>query len=238
MGAIGAFISFINLEKKYMNSKLKKLKATVDKIDKKAAQGSVLVTMSKGKKEAKTLVVEENKSNSNLGLVSAAKATASAPQALDIDFNEVEVTDKDIREIVENAPKGNVPQVNVTYNVARKTWILTSKCSYKTDDGWTITAPKGYETDLASIPRFLWAIISSFELSLSAPLFHDLLYRCGGDLPDGQLTPVKVPKHKFKRKDADNIFKELMKKEGVSKLKYLSAYQAVRTFAAPSWKGK
>lgn len=170
----------------------------------------------------------------------------SAPKDFDIDYEGVELTDDDINEIVKNAPNdavagdslsSPVPTVNLTYDVSADSWILTSDCVYTTDDGWTITAKKDFVFDLASVPRFLWAIISSFDLSLIAPLYHDLLYRNGGLLPDGQLSPVKNPPHRFTRKEADRILYELMKKAQVIWWKREAAYRAVRTFSGFAWKG-
>lgn len=170
----------------------------------------------------------------------------SAPKDFDIDYNDVDLTDDDIHQIVKNAPKdavtrnslsSPVPTVHFTYDVRGNSWILTSDCVYTTDDGWTITAKKDFVFDLASVPRFLWAIISSFDLSLIAPLYHDLLYRNGGRLPDGQLSPVKNPPYRFTRKEADRILYELMKKAQVPWWKREAAYRAVRTFSGFAWKG-
>jgi len=40
-----------------------------------------------------------------------------------------------------------------------------------------IVIPRGFVTDLASIPRFLWWVIAPFELSITAPIVHDWCYR-------------------------------------------------------------
>ena len=168
-----------------------------------------------------------------------------APESFDIDCGGVNLTDADIHAIIENAPhdavtrdveSSPIPMVNLTYNVRDKSWILTSDCVYTTDAGWTITAKKDFVFDLASVPRFLWVLISSFDLSLIAPLYHDLLYRHGGLLPDGQLSPVKNPSYRFSREEADDILFELMKKAQVPWWKRRAAYRAVRTFSGFAWK--
>ncbi len=59
------------------------------------------------------------------------------------------------------------------------------------------------------IPRLFWALMASCELSLLAPIMHDLIYRSGGRviLPHGEVTPAgKI----FERKEADDLFPELM----------------------------
>ena len=114
-------------------------------------------------------------------------------------------------------------------------WILAEDCLYTTNDGFAITVKSGYKTDLASIPRIFWALISSFELSLAAPIFHDLIYRSAGEvaLPDGEVAPVgKI----FTRAEADNIFLELMTRAKISYWKRNVAYLAVHYFAEFAWR--
>ncbi|MBS0171541.1 MAG: DUF1353 domain-containing protein [Nitrospira sp.] len=93
---------------------------------------------------------------------------------------------------------------------------------------------RGFNSDLASIPRLLWAIVSSFELSLIAPIMHDLLYRCGGQvvLPHGEVAPAD---RRFGRKDADDLFLELMTRAEIVYWKRRVAYLAVRAFGQSSW---
>lgn len=114
-------------------------------------------------------------------------------------------------------------------------WILGEDCVYNTNDGFTITAKTGFKTDLASIPRIFWALIASFELSITAPVFHDLIYRSAGEVvpPDGEVIPSgKI----FTRLEADDIFLELMTRAKISYWKRNVAYLAVRHFAESSWR--
>jgi len=113
--------------------------------------------------------------------------------------------------------------------------VLFEKCSYQTA-GHTISARAGYETDLASIPRLFWSILAPEELSLAAPLFHDLIYRCGGSLPEDGLNPFDGKL--FERKEVDDLFLELMKKAKIPRWKRTAAYWAVRGFAGFAWKGQ
>ena len=115
-------------------------------------------------------------------------------------------------------------------------YFLVSNCSYRANDGYTITALKGFRTDLASIPRLLTVLISVQDLSITAPTFHDLLYRSGGDL----LPPLGVvsPHGKlFTKLEADDLFLELMTREQVSFFKRNFAYAAVRLAGRSAWKG-
>lgn len=114
-------------------------------------------------------------------------------------------------------------------------WVLTEDCVYTTNDGFTITAKSGFKTDLASIPRIFWALIASFELSVTAPILHDLIYRSAGEVepPDGEVAPAgKI----FTREEADDIFLELMTRAKISYWKRNVAYLAVRHFAEHAWR--
>jgi hypothetical protein len=114
-------------------------------------------------------------------------------------------------------------------------WVLNEDCVYTTNDNFTITAKSGFETDLASIPRMFWPLVASFELSVTAPVFHDLIYRSAGEVtpPDGEVSPAgKI----FTRLEADDIFLELMTRAKISYWIRNVAYLAVRSFAEHAWR--
>jgi len=78
--------------------------------------------------------------------------------------------------------------------------------------------PPGFDTDLASIPRIAWPLAAPFRSEFMRPaIVHDWLYR---------YTCV------FSRADADLIFYEMLKNEGVSSFKASIMYWAVRWFGA------
>ncbi|HRC43687.1 MAG TPA: DUF1353 domain-containing protein [Nitrospira sp.] len=126
-----------------------------------------------------------------------------------------------------------LPEPAVTYNNAE--WVLLDDCRYAALDGFIVTAKRGFKTDLASIPRLLWGFIASFELSLVAPIVHDLIYGSAGTvaLPDGEVTPADK---RFDRKEADDLFLELMTRSKVAYWKRNVAYLAVRAFGGSSWR--
>jgi hypothetical protein len=97
--------------------------------------------------------------------------------------------------------------------------------------GCTLFARKGYEFDLASVPRPVWPIIAPFELSILAPLFHDLIYEFKGNLPAESVTPFRT----FSRQDADDLFLRLMILERVPRWKRALAYTAVRSAGWTYW---
>lgn len=135
--------------------------------------------------------------------------------------------------------ESNLSPVYVTYFAAKKTWILLAdyRLVYEDKQGKRVIEfiiPINFEFDLASIPRFLWSIISSFELSIVAPLIHDYLYRYEGNNPFHKAsspTQEGLVSQRVTRKRADEIFYDLMILEGVPKWKAVAAFRAVRMFA-------
>lgn len=57
-----------------------------------------------------------------------------------------------------------------------KRWTIHEAFSYETDSGWIINVPKGFVTDLASVPRFLWPLFPPFGTYTRAAVLHDFLY--------------------------------------------------------------
>ena len=51
------------------------------------------------------------------------------------------------------------------------------KVKRETNKTETITVPKGFVTDLASVPRAMWWAIAPFDVARAA-IIHDLLYKC------------------------------------------------------------
>jgi len=126
-----------------------------------------------------------------------------------------------------------LPRPVVTYEAPD--WVLMEDCRYAAFDGWSITAKRGFRSDLASIPRLFWVVIAFHDLSLIAPIMHDVIYRCGGLvlLPHGEVEPAG---RKFERKDADDLFLELMTRSNIAYWKRNVAYLAVRAFGQSSWR--
>ena len=108
-----------------------------------------------------------------------------------------------------------------------KTWKLDSE--FIQEIGFTadingkvqfeITVPKGFETNLASTPRFLWAILPPFGRYTQASVIHDYLYYS----------------HEFIRSVSDRIFYELMLRYGTYKWKAKLMFWAVRLFGRFAW---
>lgn len=84
-----------------------------------------------------------------------------------------------------------------------------------------ILIPGGFDTDLASIPRWYWIFLSPARSSFIGPsILHDYLYLC----PFG-----------YSRRAVDNIFYSALRQNGVSTYTALKMYIAVRLFGSNSY---
>ncbi|WP_323885478.1 DUF1353 domain-containing protein [Aeromonas caviae] len=95
---------------------------------------------------------------------------------------------------------------------------------YVLSEHMSFTIPKGFVTDLASVPRCIWNIYPPFGLYTGAAVAHDYLYRT----KQMQVT----------RKEADALFKEQMHKAGVESSQAQLMYLAVRAFGWASFKDR
>ncbi len=101
--------------------------------------------------------------------------------------------------------------------------------TYKTEEslcfivnGKIYFVPERFETDLASIPRWYWSIISPARSDLiESAIIHDYLYQCHT---------------KFTRKQSDDILYSSLLHEGVSEYVAGKMYFAVRLFGASHFK--
>lgn len=85
-----------------------------------------------------------------------------------------------------------------------------------TVDNSTLVIPQDFDTDLASIPRWLWSIIApSRSEFIPASILHDYLYTCHNG---------------FERQQVDRIFYNVLLANGVPKLRAYQMYVAVRLF--------
>jgi hypothetical protein len=80
----------------------------------------------------------------------------------------------------------------------------------------TIIVPENFETDLASVPRIAWPVISPMKSYLVRPaVLHDWMYHA---------------KTGYSRYEADLIFYHAMRIEGMGRIKACLIYRTVRMF--------
>lgn len=96
-------------------------------------------------------------------------------------------------------------------------WCLVVSCKIA---GYEI--PEGFTTDLASIPPIARIAIPPCGPWTRAVILHDYLY----------FTPII----KLTRKDADDLFYQIMIEDDVSIVRRILAYTAVRLFGFLFWR--
>lgn len=101
-------------------------------------------------------------------------------------------------------------------------WKTYRRFTYYIDyvGGDSITVPKGFITDFASIPRMFWIILPPDGEYTQAAVLHDYLYF----------------KQSRSRKEADQIFLDAMGVLEVPNWKRYPMYHAVRMFGWIPWR--
>lgn len=61
-------------------------------------------------------------------------------------------------------------------NINKRTFLILEDIKCHLSDGQIIIIPKGFTTDLMSIPRFAWSILAPFDSVMIGDLIHDFLY--------------------------------------------------------------
>ncbi len=209
----------------------------------------------------KSTQVNNMKENLNPNVLSIERTPTIKQILLDISTSEIKVSDSYKKEVwkkaiendaklpkLKNSPiddeicelskKDNLTQPAIRQIRDTKYVRLAEDYSYCSHlwntKGHILTAPTGFKNDLASIPDIFYPLIKRRQLSTVPAVFHDLLYKNGGVLEDNLIRP----KRKFNRKEADDLFRELMGKSEVKKWRIKAAYLAVRLFSFPFWKNK
>lgn len=86
-----------------------------------------------------------------------------------------------------------------------------------------VAVPADFNTDLASIPKWLWSFISpQYSAFVMPAILHDYLYACPGNIP---------------RKTMDDILYSALISEGVTKFTASKMWLAVRIFGAKNFNG-
>lgn len=88
-----------------------------------------------------------------------------------------------------------------------------------------VIIPKGFKTDLTSVPRIFWSIIPPFGTYQEAALIHDCLYKNKGI--------IKGINKQLTRKESDEIFYQIMLQDNTKKIRAKIIFWAVRMFG---WK--
>lgn len=116
----------------------------------------------------------------------------------------------------------------------RERWELGEDFRY-TDDrpegAVVIAVPRGFPFDFASIPRVLWTAVGHpTSGGTCAPLLHDELYRHGGQPPGCA--------RRYTRAEADALFRDVLRRHGVSRRRAFAWWLGVRLGGRGAWKGR
>jgi len=103
-----------------------------------------------------------------------------------------------------------------------KSWKVAKNIDVTLSDGSVITIYEGFETDLSSMPEFLWSIMKPFGDWLIAALVHDYLYSYGKQL-------------NYTRKFADKEMLKISLTLGANKLDAYTRFYGVRLFGGKKY---
>lgn len=106
------------------------------------------------------------------------------------------------------------------------TFVLVEQFTFITNELFTVMVPKGFVTDLASIPRVLRLLIQVNGRHSDAAIIHDWLYYKKGN----------VCFWTFSRKECDDIFYQAMLESGVPKWKARTMWSGVRVGGWLAWR--
>ena len=97
-------------------------------------------------------------------------------------------------------------------------WVVEKELRCESADDDVIYVPAGTATDLASIPRVLWPILSPAGKWARSSVVHDWMYQ----------------QHLFRRLKCDNLFLECMAADRVRERAVI--YRAVRMFGQRAYR--
>lgn len=91
-------------------------------------------------------------------------------------------------------------------------------------NGKRLYVPKGFESDGASVPRIFWRLVfpPGDSTALRAAFLHDYIYR---NHPEG-----------WTKEDADQMFYDVLLRDGMPKWRAYIAYTGVKLFGGFSWR--
>lgn len=138
--------------------------------------------------------------------------------------------------------KARPPQPCVRQVGVSDLWDIVG--AYETASGGTLFQFRdGFRYDRSSIPEVVpsW-IISKDDLGCRAPAVHDGLSRCAGVPEDAEEQSgdpqrmVVYPWRRYTRDEADEVFRQMLREDGVVRWRARAAWIALRIGGARSWK--
>lgn len=118
--------------------------------------------------------------------------------------------------------KGFINKLILAPHEDGRTWVLVKPLFFVLNEEESYTVPKGFRTDLASVPRPLWSVFPRWGKYGRAAVLHDYLYET----------------KKVSKKQADKLFLKAMECDKVPLWKRTAMYYAVSVFGGRDIKGK
>lgn len=118
---------------------------------------------------------------------------------------------------------------------------VTEDIQVTLSDGYDLLIPKGFKTDLRSVPGWLWTFIRPYNDTLLAYLIHDRLYadKLGQMGHFAKLDPEGLVKPYVAKQFADDeMYRWALSLAPHRKLESYVSYIAVRRFGNPVYWGR
>ncbi len=121
----------------------------------------------------------------------------------------------------------------------RSLWGLYLELTYRPSNAAdVITVPKGFPTDLASIPRWGWIVLPPDGPWVKAAVVHDFLYTTQGT-GSWKTQPKGISRsHDYTREEADWILRDALENRGVSTFWRYIIWAAVRFGGGGAWNAR
>lgn len=118
-------------------------------------------------------------------------------------------------------------------------WKVTEDIIVTLSDGYKLLIPKGFETDLRSVPKFLWGLVKPYNNALMAYVIHDRLYadKLGQMAHFAEKTGKARPFHAKKFAD-EEMYKWATALAPHRKIENYVSYLAVRWLGNPVYWGR
>src|SRR4051812_14480980 len=118
----------------------------------------------------------------------------------------------------------------------RSLWGVEKPLAYMPSGAtFSITVPPGFVTDLASIPRWAWAVLPPDGPWVKAAVIHDFLYATKGDGVWKKHSTGNPRPEAYSRAEADGILRDAMRDRHVGVLARNVIWAAVRIGGGGGW---
>lgn len=133
-----------------------------------------------------------------------------------------------------------IPLAYIPNSRGERGWVVTKDITVNLSDDYDLLIPAGFETDLRSVPSFLWGLIKPYNDSLLAYLIHDRLYadKLGQMKHFANQNNGKVKPYIAKKFADEEMYKWANALAPHRKLENYLSYLAVRWLGDPVYWGR